>query len=196
MGLTKVTGFTGEAELQGGLYPVSFEHDWLRIGGLTLAQAYDILDALAAKTIVSVRVQGKDANRQITEPATPEPKEPTKQKEDASPPKRSSKDQVPKEEKKAGRLPTPEPEESKPETPAPAPPAEKNGAIPEKVATSARFIDVLDWVMKSNGFKSEQVDEIVAAFEPLKELPVVKRVRDLRDKVVSNLAAYAEVGNA
>jgi len=75
-----------------------------------------------------------------------------------------------------------------------APPA-AGGEIPEKVLSSKRFIEVLEWVMKAYGHTPKDVDAIVAQLEQLKaQIPVVQRVRDLQDKVTSNLAAWAENG--
>jgi hypothetical protein len=73
-------------------------------------------------------------------------------------------------------------------------PGSDGAEVPEKIAKSTRFIEVMEWVMATKKLKPGQVDEIVAGCEALKEIPAVRRVRDIRDKVISNLAAYAEAG--
>lgn len=183
MGLTKINGFTGEAEVQGALRGVQYQGSALTIHGLTLDEAYGLLDALAAKSIAAVRVRGKEK-----EPA-PE-SAPT-----AGGPARVARDGASEGDAKAAQVLPPAAEKE------PAPPEKPEallvaGVVPEAIAKSGRFIEVMDWVIKSKGLKRTQVDEIVAECEKLKDLPIIRRVRDIRDKVVSNLAAYGEAGDA
>jgi hypothetical protein len=70
--------------------------------------------------------------------------------------------------------------------------------VPKKIAESTRFVDVLEWVISTKKLKKTQVAEIIAAFGSLGlgDVPAVRRVRDLGDKVTSTLAAYEEAGDA
>lgn len=190
MALTKVTGFDGEAEVQGALRQVRYNDSVLSISGLSLEDAYAVLDGLSAKSIQAVRVgptpvfaQPVPTPRAVVEAMVSSAAPPAQAEREASP----ALALVPSPEVKAGPPPV-----AATETPTAVAP----GDVPEKVAKTGRFIEVLDWVMKSKGLVPKQVDEIVAEVEKLKALPVVARVRDLKDKVVSNLAAYAEAGEA
>lgn len=178
--MTKVTEFGGEAEVMGGLRLVRYDAPVLSISGLSLEDAYAVLEKLSLKSIQAVRVgaepvlaQPAPSPRAVVEAMAAKPVLPAAQPEV-------------REEAKAG----PPPASPSTETPT----VVATGDVPEKVAKTGRFIEVLDWVLKAKGLKPSQVDEIVSEFEKLKTLPVVARVRDLRDKVVSNLAAYGEAG--
>lgn len=208
MGLTKIDGFTGEAEILGGLYRVEYAAGTLSVSGLGLDGAYAVLDALAARQIVAVRVRPGDRPLAAPQPQTP-PERPSAREAPPSARAEASAAAPPWEENKPADKPAQESgaatassgaEAAEPGpaagagTPPPAA-AGPGGVVPEKVAGSKRFIEVLEWVMSAKGLKPADVDAIVAALEAVRDsVPVVARVRDLRDKVTSNLAAWAENG--
>lgn len=203
MGLTKLSGYTGEAEILGQVISVQYQNGALTLYGLDLAQSYAAIDRLATGGLVAVRPPHKDGA-----PASTPVKEP---KKEAVGQVTNNVVQMPAPEKKAEPAKAAEkpaekedpalefpPKEKVAEQPA-APPAPIPGAedMPDKVRTTGRFIEVMDWVMKKHGFKPTQVDEIVAQCEKLRDhVKVVSRVRDMKDKVTSNLTAYQEAGAA
>lgn len=257
MALTKINGFTGEAELLGSLHEVQFTGGNLTIYGLSLDAAYDVLDALAAKAIVATRVRGeKTANFVEKSPFRSEQlanspqgegadsgsfyyydnsknipeSEPGSQK--ATPPARPPRESAMRAvsaKSEASRGPSnatadveappakakqsaskaaaaSASKEQQPETEQPPfemdakllefPPKDEGDAVPDNILKSGRFVEVLDWVMKAKGLKPTQEAELLAELSKLKETPAVRRVRDLKDKLASTLAAYEEVGNA
>jgi hypothetical protein len=193
MALTKVTEFGGEAEVMGGLRLVRYDAPVLSISGLSLEDAYAVLEKLASKSIQAVRVGGPAAGSTVEVPrAAASPRALVEAM--ATSPSLSS---APKEAVQEAAPWVGQGAKKVSETESAAPAAQPSPAIegvPEKVAKTGRFIEVLDWVMKSKGFKPSDVEAIIAECEKLRALPVVSRVRDLRDKVVSNLAAYGEAG--
>jgi hypothetical protein len=258
MAMTKILGFTGEAEILGGLHGVVFHAGGLTINGLDLDGAYAVMEALSKKALTGVRLVPGDrpADPRVEEYKVAQATgfagsfsdfldyihdhtagklktvkaEPEKPRLDApafageSATDRAARgaqnaaNERAKEEKKpkpalttvekeaiksleSGSTTTKLPEGatlvSLAEKAAEVKTAEKGASsdIPEKVASSKRFIEVLEWVMKENNLAPKDVDAIIAKLEMLKDrIPVVQRVRDLRDKVTSNLAAWAENG--
>ncbi len=280
MAMTRILGFTGEAEILGGLHGVVFHEGGLTIQGLDLDGAYAVMEALSKKTLTGVRLvpgdrpqtgggvaQGPDprmeeykqmqaagfngsfsdfldyihdAKTKKAEKEKPERREKTAAESDEVSKKREpekplldapafagesdtdraargaqiaanekAKPTLTTEEKAAikslesGSTTTTLPEGatlvSLAEKAAEVKAAEKKEAtpsdIPEKVVTSKRFIEVLEWVMKENGLTPKDEEAIIKKLEQLKDrIPVVQRVRDLKDKVTSNLAAWAENG--
>jgi len=211
MAITKLTGFTAEAEVLGRMVRVQFSEEGLLIEDLSQAEAMEALDKLANRSLVGVNPAV--ALQQMEAPRPPRVSAPSPRKNGTKEHSRSSED-LPQQPVKEPPLPAsltkgaPEdpalefpPKPSAPRSPAPvraapAPAAVVPEGVPDAVAKSARFIEVLEWVMKSKNLKATQVEEIVAAVELLKELPAVRRVRDIRDKVTANLEAYAEAGVA
>jgi hypothetical protein len=205
--ITKLTGFVAEAEVLGRMVRVEFKEGvGLTIEGLTHHEAMEAIDRLANRSLSAVNPRAAlllgqpletpknpypEARRD--QPAAPATSEKTTGKQTT----RSSEDRTPEPAREES---PPWVEDTKEDAKVAASlksvpePGADNGEVPEKVAKSARFIEVLEWVIQSKGFKPAQVDEIVAAIEALKELPAVRRVRDIRDKVTSNLEAYAEAG--
>lgn len=245
MAMTKILGFTGEAEILGGLHGVTFHDGGLTISGLDLDGAYAVMEALSKKTLMGVRLEPGD--RPGAEPvdarreayrekqaegfkgsyedfldlihAQPGEKKAVKEaqpKTELAPKvfageKESDRaaaavnDEILKtirEKEKAAKSAAKTEEvkaEVKPEAPTgrveTSQPEAGGDDIPEKVVGSKRFIEVLEWVMQANGLTTKDVDPIIAKLEAVKDrIPVVQRVRDLRDKVTSNLAAWAENG--
>jgi hypothetical protein len=224
MGLTKIDGFEGEAEILGGLHRVEFSNGSLAILGLSLDAAYGVLDALASKTIRAVRVQPGDRPEIVGQLPDP-PKEfvpPTLEQlpETKPPPKlppatfagERASDRAAagvmdalvresfKEKQAAPVAASKDAEPSSASAGSPPPPTgagdgEAVSGVPAKVVGTKRFIEVLEWLLKERKLSTKDVDGIVAALEEIKAVvPVVGRVRDLRDKVVANLAAWAENG--
>lgn len=228
MGLTKIDGFAGEAEILGGLYRVEFNNGTLAIKGIDLDGSYAVLDALASKQILAVRVQPGDRPAVATAQSVPVQRVDPKEVERAEKQVASTTKLAPaafageRESDRAARAAMEAMQETRasqaPKDAEPAPPATagspppssgtggaggavpawvSGGAVPEKVAGSKRFIEVLEWVMRERGLSVKDADALVAALEEIKpHVPVVQRVRDLKDKVVSNLAAWAENGAA
>lgn len=199
MGLTKIHGFSGDAEIQGTLRSVQYSNGALTLFGMTLDDAYQVLDSLSLKTVVAVRVKAGTRPEVIQENAKPpQPEKFLSHQSVEAPQKSEAPFKAPSkpepaivktaEQKDAELLEFP----PKGTVSAADPPA----GIPEEVATSKRFIVVLDWVMKTKKLTYKQVDALVAEMEQLKDLPAVSRVRDIRDKVLSNVAAYEEAGDA
>ena len=80
--------------------------------------------------------------------------------------------------------------------PLAAAPTDENG-LPQRVVESKRFIEVMTYVMEKHGLKGDNKAAIVAACEALKEhVPVVRRTRDIGEKVEMNLLTLAEAGRA
>lgn len=217
----KLTEFRGDTVVLGRERTVAFAHvcgvGKLTFEGVTYEEAMELVHRVADKTQpVAVAVEAKGASVRSTQQVKPE-----KGLKKLEPPKSRPLPQVqetgtgaPKSTPASRPTPVPYPaqadevvfppdrEPSRAEvalavTLAGAPEPGVDGALgcPEKVVKSGRFIDVLEWVMKTRGLKAEQVDEIVAVIEQLKELPAVRRVRDIKDRVISNLAAYEEAGS-
>lgn len=218
MGITKLLVVEGEAEVLGALRVVSWsEAEGGHIDGLTLDEFYKVLELVKTGAVhaVAPRVEKPTTAPSPGVRATPEEAR-------ASQARRSSEDHKPETQKSnVVQMPKTEPNKvdhidrkdiappiiTKPEDPAlefppkdaEAPPFDTapSGDLPEKIVKTGRFIEVLDWVMKTKGYKPTQVDEIVAACEALRQhIKVVERVRDMRDKVTSNLQAYTEAGAA
>ena len=191
MGITRVKAFAGEAEVLGKLVEVEYTVDGrLQLEGLTLDEAYEALDKLSLKQITAVRVTGKTGPEAPKEAPPPKPSAPKK----VATPLRAVPEEAPAPKASAPKAPKEAPAA---EAPAAEAPSDAEGGIPEKVQATKRFIEAMDWVMKAKGLKPSQVDEIVAACEEVKgSITVLGRVRDIRDKVVSNLVAYEEAGNA
>lgn len=190
----KLKQFEAEAEVLGRITTVQFREGGLMLTGITYEDALEILHRIGPKLVGS-------ALPRITGPA---PSTPRKQPEKGAPSVRA--EPAPKPAPKEEEPPfVPDAAPSKPELKLAKElegvkePGSDGAEIPEKVAKSTRFIDVLEWVISSRKLKKTQVDEIVAGFADLKEVPAVRRVRDvngsgLKDKVISALAAYEEVG--
>lgn len=226
MALTKMDGFSGEAVVLGRLLRVSFDKDHLTLHGVSLEEAQTVLEALATKHLVAVSMPVKEKGGVAQPPPTPPPpgalppieelqRHRQSQKVDgAKPPADPSSPaatqavvaeakaaEAKKEEKPNQGEPHPPPpprdpaeKELSPQPPASAP---ADHGIPQKIVESKRFIEVLDWVMKTKGLKPADVDKLVEEMEGLrKHVPVVQRVRDVKDKVVSNLAAWTESSGA
>jgi len=190
MALTKVKAFEGEAEVLGALHTVSYNADLLTIGGVSIEQAYAVLDKLSTKQIVAVKVGNQ--------PAAPQPKTESQAAKVPQPVAEKPAPHVaaqPPAKVEADELEFPPKDDVPPQPPTIA--EEAAGDVPEKIKNATRFIEVLDWVLATKKFNKTQVDEITAACEELRPVvKVVSRVRDLKDKVVSNLAAYSEAGSA
>lgn len=199
MAITKLTGFKGDAEILGSLREVEYDGailsgSALKIFGLRTEDAEAILNALSTRAVTAVRPLAQNVGTAVT------PEEMR-----ARAPKNGAGVQ-PAAGLKVESKATPEPEKAtekelefppKEEKGAEPAPAAAEGGVPEKIAKSGRFIEVMDWVMKERGLKPSQVDEIVAECEKLApQIKVVERVRNLKEKVESNLAAYAEAGAA
>jgi hypothetical protein len=72
----------------------------------------------------------------------------------------------------------------------------KPGSLPPEIVGSKRFIEVMDFVMKRDGLKPSQAEQIIATLDALKEqVAIVGRARSIREKVEANLQAYAEAGH-
>lgn len=221
MAITTVGLLGGHAEIQGTQREFHWDGSNLTIKGLGYGDVTNILDALAAGTMWDVRPPSSDkkgvpllaksvnfpevAKAPLEARADERPKSHLKEE----PSKQAVKETAPWEEPKTSpvtQLPKPEPKvELKAEghpaqaiatklEPTPAPEGSVPEGVPEKIAKSGRFIEVLEWVMQSKGFKPTQEAEIIAAVTELQMLPAVRRVRDIGDKVKSNLAAFTEAG--
>ncbi len=192
----KLKMFEAEAEVLGKARPVQFREGGLMLTGLTYDDAMEVLRLVGPKTTPVPR--GGDQPKPVVTP------EKSSEKETA----RSSEDRTSKP------APAPAKDDSPPFEPDAPPskvelklakelegvkePGSDGAEVPEKIAKSTRFIDVLEWVISTKKLKRTQVAEIVAAFSELKlgEVPAVRRVRDLTDKVTSTIEAYAEAGDA
>ena len=175
MGLTKVTGFKGEAELLGSLRQVEFSEDgpegYLTIRGLGLDGAYAILAALASKELAVLHVQAGDR------PAGAE-------KRNGAGPKRGAVDEAEavSDPEKVRELRSQEG-------------AKDAGDVPPEIAKSGRFVEVMQWVMRTRGLTADQPGEIAAELEKLRDrIAVVKRVVSIPNRVEANLDALREAG--
>jgi len=238
MGLTKVDGFDGEAEILGGLHRVQFSHERLIIEGIELNRAYEVLDRLSAGTIQAVRVSQQDAKvatreqvkdvmaeglqtgielgKKMGKPADTFSCEvcgkpaPNRMRRCNDHPHAVNAPQVVKEtdatakaeEKPADPIAAvavkqPEKVAEKPvERLGPAPPP-GSVEMPDNIAGSKRFIEVMNWAMDAYGLKPADEDKIIALMETLRpKAKIVERVRDMGDKVKSNLAGWKEAGEA
>jgi hypothetical protein len=210
--ITRLTSFSGEAEVRGRLVKVEFADERLVLQHVSLEEAQSILDALAYGKVVGVNPHRALPRAEVKQEVMKEHLL-TKQDLDAVSRLASAVKEELGHVDTGAPLPSPKPLVMPPQ-PADAelakllefPPKDEApaavGAAPEKVVKAKRFIEVLNWVMSPGGFTAEglkptQVTEIVAACEALrKTVTVVDRVRDMHDKVVSNLAAFSEAGIA
>jgi len=218
MSITKLQGFKGEAEVFGALKGVVWDNNTLTIFGVSVDEAYAVLDHASAGKIEAVRVRAPVEEN--VKPAQPDkfPSHagtavPAKEAAPAEvskaalvhaavagvPQSAAAKEMLEKSEiqrlaEEPASRPTSKPAKEAAAAPPPSTAPNADG-IPENIAKSKRFIEVLDWVMKARGLKPDAVDQLVSECEKLKAaVPVIARVRDIREKVESNLAAYKEAG--
>ena len=182
MAITALIGWDCTAEIQGIVRRVSYDGNekTLTMHGVLMPDAYSILNALGTGKMVAVNpseaVLGTSLPmKKETEGSAPLP---VSEKKDVAPQKAS---EAPKKEEKPEALAQ----------------VHNIGDVPEKIAKTKRFIEFLDWLMKAKNLKVSQVDEIVAEVTKFKEsIPVVSRIGDIRERVLSNLVAYEEAGDA
>lgn len=194
----KLKMFEAEAEVLGKTRPVQFREGGLMLTGLTYEEAMEVLRLIGPKT-VAPPARG-DQPRSVVTPEKASVKEAPRSSEDRAP--------------KPAKEPAPAKDDSPPFEPDAPPskpelklakelegvkePGSDGAEVPEKIMKSTRFVDVLEWVIATKKLNRAQVAEIVSAFQELKlgDVPAVRRVRDLHDKVTSTLEAYAEAGDA
>ena len=202
MGLTKIHGWKGEAEILGGLYSVEFDAGNLTIRGLDLDGGYAVLEALAAKTIQAVRVSS--GTRPLPQEAA-KAEEPKSSLPEVVEPKRELKAWDPKvefpEEPKKEESPPPAPkptvvpelamEEEKPQ----AKPAPING-VPPEIQNAPNVISILDWLVKTRGLSPKDVSAVVKAVQEIApHVGLLKRMGSkLPERITSTLHMFAEGG--
>lgn len=210
MGLTKIHGWKGEAEILGGLYEVEFEHGALLIKGLDLDTSYVVLEELAAKKIVSVRVGRQVPPIQETAPVKAEVKVPEKAPPPA--PAAPAQKELPPWDPKV-EFPD-EPKQEVPPKPAPAPapepakgldmeeekpvavPVESTGGVPSEIQNAPNVISILDWLVKNKGLSPKDVPAMVkAAQEIAPHVGLLRRMgAKLPERIASTLEMYSEGG--
>lgn len=218
MGLTKIEGFKGEAELLGGLYAVEFDDGKLTVKGVNLDGAYSMLEALAAKTILSVRV-GKEQPTEQPKPATKplvlesiapdvtleeSPLETAvTQAAEALPPPAEIKPIQPSPVALSMNFVIPEPPKPSaalpkvPETPAPA--ADPNlPQLSEQLINAPNLVSVLRVVLSEKQLTLEQRPEIYAHLKTIQaRVPILARLGDkLEQRCLSTFNLMRETGEA
>lgn len=190
--------FKAMAAVLGDVREVEFAEGELSISGLSAKQALDILAVLGGEKLApqTAPVAAKE-KREYRPPAVTTTQTSQPEAEKVKPLPVTVED--PLEFPPKDSLPYVKPEEAaQPSAPASPPiPAEHTTGLPTRVLEAKRFSEVFAYVMETSGLTVNDRDKLVAACEALKEhVPVVRRTRDIGERVDMSLLAWKESGRA
>ena len=207
MGLTKIHGWKGEAEILGGLYAVEFDTGSLTIRGLDLDTSYVVLETLAAKAIQAVRVQS--GTRPSIQEAAPAPEtaqvraetpaiieEPKKELQSWNPkaefPDEPKEPPPPPQVFKAPVVPELPMEEEKPAAQL-QPPVD---GVPPEIQDAPNVISILDWLVKTRGLSHKDTPSMVKAVQEIApHVGLLRRMGSkLPERIASTLQMFSEGG--
>lgn len=218
MGITKLNGFSGEAEVFGHLVQVKWAQEYgLQIVGLSLEDAYAILDKASTGKVEAVRVKAPIetngpavTNNVITAPVVTQPDPPTAldaaKTADAPPTEKKgkAKKEAPaeplKEEPKSETKPadTKPPETAATEQPKETKQEQPGNVVQMKPATGGTGENLASKLQNSTKLKDvlgvlmetglSGVDALTAKCEELKaSVPLLSRIANMRDRVQRTL---------
>lgn len=201
MGITRLTGFTGSADILGILRDVSFSGGGLIIEGLDLSDAHAILNHLSIGTLVSV---GKDPFADLPKVSKPDPRKDvtaaplvgtTPDREDRSEgtaPRKGAAETAAVTATKPPTMPQDAPapqggtEPSASSAPTvEAPPAQQNAqseGVPEAVKKANRLNVVLDYLI-SLGVQREKTALLEACEKHKGQIPFLARATNLPGRI-------------
>lgn len=189
--------FKAMAVVLGDAREVEFAEGELSISDLSAKQALDILAVLGGEKLApqTAPVAAKE-KREYRPPAVTTTQTSQPEAEKVKPPPVTVED--PLEFPPKDSLPYVAPEEAAPPSAPPAPiPAEHTTGLPTRVLEAKRFSEVFAYVMETSGLTVNDRDKLVAACEALKDdVPVVRRTRDIGERVDMSLLAWKESGRA
>jgi hypothetical protein len=190
--MTRLLGFSAEAEVLGLLREVEYEGGCLTIGGLTLEQAYEVISALASGTLSGLKTQGGAADEILNgvgarTVAADREECADKVDEDEELSLREGSNGVAEVVPLVSQIPSVEMAPAEPETvkamvaaAARALPAVEDLDPPDKVVSAKHINLVYKWLV-SLGY--ETYPELLRAVTALRgKVPTVDRVKDLADR--------------
>lgn len=213
MGLTKLFEFRAEAEILGNIHNVSFSHTVLSIEGLDMMLAQEILNALATRTLKSVRFPGTPTGVGVEAPSAQEAREDPERTPVAAKPlkdgaldeneaarvaaepgpvereRKKAKAEEPPKEAKAGK-------KAKPESVGTVAGVVtvRGKEMPAKLVMSTRLVEVIGWLAEEAGVDTEE--DLVAECETLKgQVPMLDKISDVRERVLSAVGRQPDLAS-